>query len=92
MTINKRLILIYFLVFHVLLALPRTVGIEPLDTPPTRVNFDLGPCKVVIRIFTPSDDFSITRTSTGETPYSLVFGTEAVLPIEHRLISFKVQH
>src|SRR5579862_3942722 len=28
------------------------------------------------------------RTATGETPYSLVFGTEAVSPIEHRLILF----
>jgi hypothetical protein len=32
------------------------------------------------------------RTATGETPYSLVFGTEAVLPIEHKLISFRVQN
>ena len=32
------------------------------------------------------------RTATGETPYSLVFGTEAVLPIEHKLISFRVQY
>ena len=32
------------------------------------------------------------RTATGETHYSLVLGTEAVLPIEHRLISFRVQH
>ena len=32
------------------------------------------------------------RTATGETPYSLAFGTEAVLPIEHRLTSFRVQH
>ena len=32
------------------------------------------------------------KTVTGETPYSLVFRTEAVLPIEHRLISFRVQH
>ena len=31
------------------------------------------------------------RTATGETPYSLAFGTEAVSPIEHRLISFRVQ-
>ena len=30
------------------------------------------------------------RTATGETPYSLVFGTEVVLPIEHKLISFRV--
>ena len=35
---------------------------------------------------------STKRTATGETPYSLVFGTKAVLPIEHRLISFRVQH
>ena len=32
------------------------------------------------------------RTTIWETPYSLVFGTEAVLPIEHKLISFRVQH
>ena len=32
------------------------------------------------------------KTVIGETPYSLVFGTEAVLPIEHRLISFRAQH
>ena len=32
------------------------------------------------------------RTATGETPYSLVFGTKAVSPIEHRLTSFWVQH
>ena len=32
------------------------------------------------------------RTATGETPYSLVFETEEVLPIEHMLISFRVQH
>ena len=31
------------------------------------------------------------RTTIGETPYSLAFGTEAVSPIEHRLISFRVQ-
>ena len=33
-----------------------------------------------------------SSTATGETPYSLTFGTEAVSPIEHRLISFRVQH
>ncbi|KAK4840916.1 hypothetical protein QYF36_021378 [Acer negundo] len=32
------------------------------------------------------------RTATGETFYSFVFGTEAVLPIEHKLISFGVQN
>ncbi|KAK4847164.1 hypothetical protein QYF36_026464 [Acer negundo] len=32
------------------------------------------------------------RTTTGETPYSLVFETEAVLPIEHKLISFWIQN
>ena len=32
------------------------------------------------------------RTTTRETPYSLAFGAEAVLPIEHRLTSFNVQH
>ncbi|KAK1592620.1 hypothetical protein Q3G72_027763 [Acer saccharum] len=32
------------------------------------------------------------RTTTGETPYSLAFGTKAVSHIEHRLTSFKVQH
>ena len=32
------------------------------------------------------------RTATGETPYSLVFGTEVVLPIKHKLISFRVQN
>ena len=32
------------------------------------------------------------RTATAEAPYSLVFGTEAVLPIEHKLISFRVQN
>ena len=32
------------------------------------------------------------RTATGETPYTLVFGIEAVSPIEHRLTSFRVQH
>ena len=31
------------------------------------------------------------RTATGETPYSLAFGTEAISPIEHMLISFRVQ-
>ena len=32
------------------------------------------------------------RTAIGETPYSLVFGIEPVLPIEHMLMSFRVQH
>ena len=32
------------------------------------------------------------QTATGETPYSLVFRTEAVLPIERKLISFRVQN
>ena len=32
------------------------------------------------------------RTATGETPYSLAFGTEAVLPLKHKLISFRIQH
>ena len=32
------------------------------------------------------------RTATGETPYSLAFGIKVVLPIEHRLTSFKGQH
>ena len=59
MTINKKLIFIYFLVSYVVLALLRIVDIEPLDTPPTRVNLDLGPCKVVIWNFTPSDDFPV---------------------------------
>ena len=31
------------------------------------------------------------RTATGETPYSRAFGTEAVSPSVHRLISFRVQ-
>lgn len=30
------------------------------------------------------------RTSTGATPYSLVYGMEAVLPIEVKISSFKV--
>ncbi|KAK4838382.1 hypothetical protein QYF36_013340 [Acer negundo] len=32
------------------------------------------------------------RTTTGETPYSLAFGIEAVSPIEHKLTSFRVQY
>ena len=32
------------------------------------------------------------RTATGETPYSLVFGTEVILPIEHKFISFQFQN
>ncbi|KAI9198930.1 hypothetical protein LWI28_024585 [Acer negundo] len=32
------------------------------------------------------------RTTTGETSYSLVFGTKAVLPIEQKLISFRIQN
>ena len=31
------------------------------------------------------------RTTTGETPYSLAFGVEAVLPIELKLPSFRTQ-
>ena len=30
------------------------------------------------------------RTSTGTTPYSLVYGTEAVLPVEVEIPSFRV--
>ena len=51
---------------YVIFALLRIVGIKPLDTPPTRVNFDLGPCRVVIRIFTPSVDFLITELNMQE--------------------------
>ena len=53
---------------YVVLALLRIVGIEPLDTPPTRVNLDLGPCKVVIWNFTPSDDFQVTTAIAPVNP------------------------
>ncbi|GKV34728.1 hypothetical protein SLEP1_g43074 [Rubroshorea leprosula] len=33
-----------------------------------------------------------SRTATGETPYHLAFGTEAIIPIEIRVPSFKVTH
>ncbi|GKV33125.1 hypothetical protein SLEP1_g41667 [Rubroshorea leprosula] len=33
-----------------------------------------------------------SRTATGETPYHLAFGTEAVIPIEIRVPSFRVTH
>ncbi|GKV48210.1 hypothetical protein SLEP1_g55036 [Rubroshorea leprosula] len=33
-----------------------------------------------------------SRTATGETPYHLAFGTEAVIPIEIGVLSFKVTH
>ena len=31
-----------------------------------------------------------TRTSTGATPYSLIYGTEAVLPIEVQIPSLRI--
>ncbi|RDX73709.1 hypothetical protein CR513_46645, partial [Mucuna pruriens] len=34
--------------------------------------------------------FTLIRTSTGATPYSLVYGTEAVLPIEVEIPSLRV--
>lgn len=33
-----------------------------------------------------------TRTLTGETPFKLVFRTEAVIPAEAGLTSFKADH
>ncbi|GKV44660.1 hypothetical protein SLEP1_g51822 [Rubroshorea leprosula] len=33
-----------------------------------------------------------SRTATGETPYHLAFGTEAVIPIEIGVLSFRVTH
>ncbi|GKV31526.1 hypothetical protein SLEP1_g40206 [Rubroshorea leprosula] len=33
-----------------------------------------------------------SRTATGETPYHLAFGTEAVIPVEIRVPSFRVTH
>ncbi|GLT26830.1 hypothetical protein SLA2020_018720 [Shorea laevis] len=32
------------------------------------------------------------RTATGETPYHLAFGTDAVIPIEIGVPSFKINH
>ncbi|KAI9153154.1 hypothetical protein LWI28_006799 [Acer negundo] len=40
----------------------------------------------------PQTNGTTRRIATGKTPYSLVFGTEAVLPIGHKLISFRVQN
>ena len=34
----------------------------------------------------------IARTPTGETPFKLVFGIEAMIPAEAGLTSFKVNH
>ncbi|KAI9180729.1 hypothetical protein LWI28_007623 [Acer negundo] len=54
------------------------------DTLPT----DLDQARKLKRIITRTT----RKIATRETPYSLVFGTEAIFPIEHRLISFRIQN
>jgi hypothetical protein len=33
-----------------------------------------------------------TRTPTGETPFALTYGTEAIIPVEVRSVSYRVEH